>query len=79
MLTRSKSKQLSVYCSEIDFIDASNAWLYNKKTLGNGTYKYIITNKGCKYNPNYKNNRLTQYERMLVDAGLIQVNSNNAV
>jgi len=27
----------------IDFDDAANAWNYNKKSIGNGSYKYICT------------------------------------
>lgn len=38
---------------EIDFDEASNAWLENKKSLGNGCYKYTCikitkTGKKCK-------------------------------
>jgi len=31
-----------LYEVNIDFDEASNCWLKNKKKLGNGTYKYII-------------------------------------
>lgn len=79
MLTRSKSKQLSTYCSELDFIYASNAWLSNKKRLGNGTYEYINTNRHSKHKSIYKNKKLTQYERMLLDASIIQINNSNVV
>ena len=79
MLTRSKSKQFSTYCSEIDFIYASNAWLSNKKRLGNGTYEYINTNRHSKHKSIYKNKKLTQYERMLLDASVIQINNSNVV
>ena len=38
---------------EIDFDEASNAWLENKKSIGNGCYKYTCikitkTGKKCK-------------------------------
>ena len=40
MLTRSQTiiKELEV---NIDFDEASKAWKENKKSMGNGTYKYI--------------------------------------
>lgn len=31
----------------IDFIEASNLWKANKKSIGNGSYKYICLHK-CK-------------------------------
>jgi len=31
----------------IDFDEASKCWLKNKKSLGNGTYKYICANTNC--------------------------------
>lgn len=38
MLTRSQTKQ---QLFTIDFDEASNAWNANKKSTGNGCYKYI--------------------------------------
>jgi len=49
----------------IDFDEASNAWLNNKKSIGNGQFKYICTkliktgpNKGtkCGKTSDYENN-----------------------
>jgi len=28
---------------DIDFVEASKAWKFNKKSIGNGCYKYICT------------------------------------
>ena len=43
MLTRSQTKTLSkaLYEVDIDFDGASEAWKSNKKSIGNGSYKYI--------------------------------------
>jgi len=38
MLTRSQTKQ---QLFTIDFDEASNAWNANKKSTGNGCYKYL--------------------------------------
>ena len=46
MKTRSqtlKEKQV-LYDVNIDFDGASDAWKANKKSIGNGQYKYICTN-----------------------------------
>lgn len=55
MHTRSQTKYESkgIYTVDIDFDEASNAWRSNKKSIGNGHYKYIclaITKAGsnCK-------------------------------
>ena len=50
MQTRSKSQQ-NLYTVDIDFDEASKAWRENKKSIGNGSYKYIcdsITKNGNK-------------------------------
>ena len=36
-------KMVQQYEVNIDFDEASNAWKYNKKSIGNGSYKYICT------------------------------------
>ena len=46
MQTRSQTKLLKTivretYEVDIDFDDASACWRANKKSIGNGTYKYI--------------------------------------
>ena len=54
METRSQSKS-KIYEVDIDFDGASKAWLENKKSIGNGSYKYIccaITNNNKKCNRN---------------------------
>ena len=45
MQTRSQTKanQNSKYEVNIDFDDASASWRQNKKSIGNGSYKYICT------------------------------------
>lgn len=45
MQTRSQSKanQIIEYEVNIDFDDASSCWHQNKKSIGNGSYKYICT------------------------------------
>jgi hypothetical protein len=45
MQTRSQSKtnQRIEYEVNIDFDDASASWRQNKKSIGNGSYKYICT------------------------------------
>ena len=42
MNTRSKTKQESIIVESvlIDFDGASEAWRHNKKSMGNGCYKY---------------------------------------
>jgi hypothetical protein len=51
MKTRSQSKyeNLSIYEVNIDFDAASEAWKSNKKSIGNGSYKYVCS-KRCKNN-----------------------------
>ena len=42
MQTRSQTKsQAKLYEVNIDFDDPSEAWRLNKKSVGNGSYKYI--------------------------------------
>jgi hypothetical protein len=52
MLTRSKTRNLlpALYEVNIDFDEASKAWKANKKSIGNGQYKYIClkNNINCK-------------------------------
>ena len=36
-------KMVQQYEVNIDFDEASNVWKYNKKSIGNGSYKYICT------------------------------------
>ena len=55
MNTRSQTKYHtnSLYKVNIDFDEASNAWRTNKKSIGNGTFKYIccgLTKTGNKCN-----------------------------
>ena len=38
-----KIKNSNLYCVDIDFDEASRAWHANKKSIGNGHYKYICT------------------------------------
>lgn len=47
MLTRSQtiSNMKPLYSVEIDFDEASEAWKANKKSMGNGTYKYTCLQK----------------------------------
>jgi hypothetical protein len=52
MITRSQNRK-TLYEVNIDFDEASQAWKANKKSIGNGSYKYIclrITKQGkpCK-------------------------------
>jgi len=47
MQTRSKTREIQMTLetsSQIDFDEASSAWLANKKKLGNGMYSYV-----CEY------------------------------
>jgi hypothetical protein len=61
METRSQcaNKLLPQYEVNIDFDEASKEWLTNKKSMGNGSYKYICgkisenTNKKCIKNPQF--------------------------
>jgi len=55
MQTRSQTKQLvlldkGIYDVIIDFDGASEAWKSNKKSIGNGSYKYVCQKKGIKGN-----------------------------
>ena len=43
MITRSQAIIKPLYEVNIDFDEASRAWLHNKKKIGNGSYKYICT------------------------------------
>ena len=46
MKTRSQTKkELKIYEVNIDFDEASNAWAKNKKSIGNGHYKYVCLQK----------------------------------
>ena len=52
--TRSQTKEekSAIYEVNIDFDEASKAWQSNKKSIGNGSYKYLcfkknIKNKNC--------------------------------
>lgn len=45
--TKSESRQL--YEVNIDFDEASEVWKANKKSIGNGSYKYICV-KRCRNN-----------------------------
>ena len=47
MQTRSQTKQLKpqLYEVNIDFDEASQLWKANKKSVGNGSYKYICLQK----------------------------------
>ena len=54
--TRSQTKSIksSIYEVNIDFDEASKAWRSNKKSIGNGSYKYLCSkknkiNKNCIY------------------------------
>jgi hypothetical protein len=53
MLTRSQtiSNMKPLYSVEINFDEASEAWKANKKSMGNGTYKYICLQKTKAGNP----------------------------
>jgi hypothetical protein len=48
MKTRSQSKyeNSALYEVNIDFDMASEAWKANKKSIGNGSYKYICAKRG---------------------------------
>lgn len=49
MKTRSETKyeKCSLYNVEIDFDEASKEWRSNKRSIGNGCYKYLCNYK-CK-------------------------------
>ena len=51
MKTRSQTKyeKSAIYEVNIDFDEASEAWKSNKKSIGNGSYKYVCA-KICKNN-----------------------------
>jgi len=53
MKTRSQTtrENLALYEVNIDFDEASEAWKANKKSIGNGMYKYICSKRGK--NKNY--------------------------
>jgi len=48
MKTRSQTKyeKSAIYEVNIDFDGASEAWKANKKSIGNGSYKYVCAKKG---------------------------------
>ena len=41
--SQTKKEQKQLYEVNIDFDEASRAWHANKKSIGNGHYKYICT------------------------------------
>ena len=52
--SQSKKQKSAIYEVNIDFDEASKAWQSNKKSIGNGSYKYLcckknIKNKNCLY------------------------------
>ena len=49
MKTRSQTKQESCHTFVINFDLASEAWKANKKSIGNGCYKYVCSSI-CKSN-----------------------------
>jgi len=48
MKTRSQTKyeNSALYEVKIDFDAASEAWKSNKKSIGNGSYKYVCSKRG---------------------------------
>jgi hypothetical protein len=48
MKTRSQYKyeNSALYAVNIDFDGASESWKANKKSIGNGSYKYVCTKRG---------------------------------
>lgn len=48
MKTRSQTKQekTAIYEVNIDFDAASEAWKANKRSIGNGSYRYVCCKKG---------------------------------
>lgn len=48
MKTRSQTKyeNIALYEVNIDFDEASEAWKANKKSIGNGSYKYVCAKRG---------------------------------
>lgn len=49
MQTRSQTKyeESAIYHVEIDFDEASKAWMENKKKTGDGTHRYVCCNNKC--------------------------------
>ena len=43
--SQSSSEKKKIFSVEIDFDEASEAWKANKKSIGNGSYKYICQSK----------------------------------
>jgi hypothetical protein len=52
--TRSQTKEekSAIYEVNIDFDEASKAWQSNKKSIGNGSYKYLCLKKNTKNTKN---------------------------
>jgi len=48
MKTRSQCKRekSTIYTVDIDFDGASEAWKANKRSIGNGSYRYVCCKKG---------------------------------
>jgi len=42
---KEKEKENIILTFEIDFVEASACWKANKKSIGNGSYKYICCQK----------------------------------
>ena len=47
---REERENIVLYMVEIDFDEASNCWKKNKKSIGNGSYKYVCKKRGEKNN-----------------------------
>jgi len=77
MQTRSQTKSqtkltpISKFDVEIDFDGASEAWKANKKSIGNGSYKYVCSKKNkngnscslkCLYGEIYCKTHLKMFE-----------------
>jgi len=44
-MKKEKERKITLYTVEINFDEAINSWRANKKSIGNGHYKYICLQK----------------------------------
>jgi hypothetical protein len=68
---KQKQKQNQIYEVNIDFDEASEAWKANKKSIGNGSYKYICLQK-TKAGNQCKNQSLLGYDCCTIHKKLIK-------
>lgn len=53
-ISQTRRENNPIYEVNIDFDAASEAWKANKRSIGNGSYRYVCCKKVVKFNPIHK-------------------------